>query len=69
MPLAGIELCYLSREDWEAFTVRKLLSGLSTRFHIRRMGASLLDLPHFLIIPMLHYFPIHLPGIAPKAYL
>ena len=47
----------------------KAPSGLSTLFHIRRVGASLLDLPHFRIIPTLRYLLIRLPGIAPKAYL
>ena len=47
----------------------KALSGLSTLFRICRVGASLLDLPHFFIIPTIRYFPIRPLGTAPKAYL
>jgi hypothetical protein len=70
MPSSGIELCYHSREGLGSFhTMRKPPLGLSTSFHIRHVGASLLDLPHLLIIPTFRYLPIHLPGIAPKTYL
>ena len=47
----------------------KAPSGLSHSFYIRHVGASLLDLPHFLIIPTLRYSLIRLPGSVPMAYL
>ena len=70
MPSPGIELCYHSHEGLGSFhTVRKPLRDFPLSSILRRVGVSLLDLPHLLIIPTPHYFPIRLPGMAPKAYL
>ena len=73
MPSSGIELCYNSHEDWKLPYHGKAPSELSHSYYICRVGASLPDLPHFLIIPTLSLLsdpsPIRLPGIAPKAYL
>ena len=47
----------------------KAPSGISHSFYICCMGASLLDLPHFFIIPTSCYSPSCLPVPAPMAYL